>query len=82
MLISDQIRIDAVFPTGAYGDLSHEDARTVKALFDGTRRQLLVFARDGSRPRLHVTAWFARPRPLTCAALTHHRGPLLEAAAA
>ena len=82
MLTNDQISVHAVFPTGPYGDLSDDAAREVKALLDGTRRQLLVFARDGSRPQLHVTAWFAHPRPLTRAAPAHHRSPLLEPVAA
>ena len=56
MLTHDQISIHAVFPTGPHGDLSNDAARKVKALLDGTRRQLLVFTRDGSRPQLHVTA--------------------------
>jgi hypothetical protein len=73
MLTSDQISIRAVFPTGPYGDLSSDDARHLEGLLDGARRRVLDFARDGSRPQLHVTAWFTHPRAPARAVLSQHR---------
>lgn len=68
MLTNDQISIHAVFPTGPHGDLSNDAARKVKALLDGTRRQVLVFT-----PRRLATA-AARHRVVRASATADPRG--------
>ena len=59
---TDHLAIRVVFPTGPHGDLSSDDARDLERLLACARRHVLDFKRDGSRPQLHVTAWFTQPR--------------------
>ena len=70
---TDQLRIRAVFPTGPHGDLCSDHARELEQLLARARRHTLDFRRDGSRPQLHVTMWFAQQQSRVRASHPHHR---------